>query len=179
MFSIYYKIKFWVLEKRIGPDMPLTHWMLYFKGLMTILASRKLGKFGIGSEIRPHCYLVATENIQIGRNVIIRPQSALMADEYAKIFIGDDVLIGQGVNIYVNCHKYDDITKNIADQGYYNSETVTIENNVWIGANAIILPGVNIGTHSVIAAGSVVLKDIQPYCVVSGSPAKIINKIKP
>jgi acetyltransferase-like isoleucine patch superfamily enzyme len=178
VFSIFYKIKFWISEKRIGPDMPLTHWLLYFNGLMKILASRKLEKFGIGSEIRPHCYLIATKNIQIGRNVVIRPLTSLMADAYAKIIIGDDVLIGQGVNIYVNCHKYDDTTKKIADQGYYKSETVTIESNVWIGANAIILPGVNIGTHSVIAAGSVVTKDVQPYCIVSGSPAKIINKIK-
>ena len=176
MFSLMEKIKFWVTAKRIGPDMPLTHWLLHFEGLMKVLASRKLADFGAKSSIRPHCYLVATHNIHLGRNVAIRPQSALMADDFAKIIIGDDVLLGQGVHIYVNNHKYNDVSKKIIDQGYFPSESVIIEDNVWIGACSIILPGVKVGKHSVVAAGSVVTKDVLPYTVVGGNPAKIIKK---
>jgi len=172
------KLKFWISCLRIGPDMPLTHWMLYFKVTMYWLAQKKLGKFGIQSEIRSGSYLIETQNIEIGNRVVIRPNTMLMADETAKIVIGDDVLIGAGVHIYVNDHKFDDITKTIAEQGYFPSKGVEIANNVWIGANVIILSGVNVGTHSVIAAGSVVTKDVDSFSVYAGVPAKKIKDLK-
>ena len=169
---MFTRLRFWAATKRIGPDIPLTHWMLHFPTLGRWLAARKLSFFGKDSCIRPHAYLVATSNISIGDNVIIRPQSMLMADDYAKIKIGNDVLIGSGLHVYVNDHKFDDISKTIAAQGYYPSEDVVIGNNVWIGANVIILKGVSIGEHSVIAAGSVVRKDVDSYSVYGGVPAK-------
>ena len=178
MISFIQKIRFWITANRIGPDIPLTHWLLHFNKLMRVLASKKLGGFGEGSSIRPHSYLVATHNIHLGNNVAIRPQSALMADDFAKIIIGDDVLMGQGVHIYVNNHKFTDTSKKIVDQGYFPSETVFIESNVWIGANSIILPGVKVGEHSVVAAGSVVTKDVASYTIVGGAPAKVIKNLR-
>jgi len=178
MKSAVDKLNFWISAKRIGPDMPLTHWMLFFKVTMTWLAKKKLARLGKDSEIRPGSYLIETQNVEIGERVVIRPNTMLMADEYAKIIIGDDVLIGAGVHMYVNDHKFDDLTKNIAEQGYFPSKNVMVSNNVWIGANAIILAGVKIGTHSVIAAGSVVTKSVDPFCVYAGVPAKKIKHLK-
>lgn len=172
------KLKFWISALRIGPDMPLTHWMLFFKSTMGWLARRKLAKFGCDSEIRAGSYLMETQNISIGDRVTIRPNTTIMADEFASITIGNDVLIGVGVHMYVNDHKFDDLTKTIAEQGYFPSKNVNIANDVWIGANVIILCGVNVGTHSVIAAGSVVTKDVEPYSVYAGVPAKKIKDIK-
>ena len=54
---------------------------------------------------------------------------------------------------------------------------VTIEDDVWIGANVVVLPGVRIGTHSVVAAGAIVTKDVPPYSLVAGVPAKVIKQI--
>lgn len=176
--SIIEKLKFWFHSKRIGPDMPLTHWMLYFRSTMRWLCLKKLGSFGQCSEVRPGAYIVEAQNVNIGDRVVIRPNTMLMADSNANIIIGSDVLIGAGVHMYVNDHKFDDLTKMIAEQGYFPSKNVEIESNVWIGANVIILSGVNIGTHSVIAAGSVVTKNVEPYSVYTGVPAKKIKNLK-
>ncbi|KRA55346.1 acyltransferase [Devosia sp. Root635] len=171
------RLRFWATTNRIGPDIPLTHWMLHFPGLGRWLATRKLGGFGRDSVLRPFCYLVETRHIEIGERVVIRPNTMLMADSDARIVIGDDVLIGAGVHIYVNNHRFDRADMTIVDQGYFPSSDVVIEDDVWIGANAILLPGVRIGRHSVVAAGSVVTKSVDAHSVYAGVPAKKIKSI--
>lgn len=173
-------MRFWLETMRIGPDIPLTHWMLHFPELGRWLALRKMSKFGNESVIRPFSYLIETHHIEIGDRVVIRPNTMLMADKHARIFIGNDVLIGAGVHVYVNNHRFDQVGIPIALQGYYSSKDVIIEDNVWIGANSIILAGVRVGTHSVIAAGSVVTGPVESFAVYAGVPARkikgIINK---
>ena len=73
-------------------------------------------------------------------------------------------------------HNFDDANKRIDEQGVSTSQTV-IDDDVWIGANAVILSGVTISTHSVVAAGAVVTKDVPPHSLVAGVPANIIKKI--
>lgn len=174
---MFNKIRFWLSATRIGPDMVLTHWMLHFKSTMNWLCRKKLKHFGNESDVRPFSYLVEGHNISIGDRVVIRPSAMIFADDYAEIKIGNDVLIGAGVHMYVNDHKFDDPEKTIAEQGYYPSKNVIIEDDCWIGANAIILCGVRVGTHSVIAAGSIVRHDVEPYSVYAGVPAKKIKDI--
>jgi len=58
-----------------------------------------------------------------------------------------------------------------------STSTVIIEDDIWIGANAVVLPGVTIGHHSVVAAGAVVTKDVPPHSLVAGVPAKVIKQI--
>ncbi|MGE9292474.1 MAG: acyltransferase [Puniceicoccales bacterium] len=177
MISFIKRLHFWTTTMRIGPDVPLTHWKLYFPAAAERLAHKKLARFGKGSSIRPHSYLVETQHIEIGERVVIRPHTMLMADDQARIIIGDDVLIGAGVHMYVNNHRYDRADTLIAEQGYYPSEDVVVEDDVWIGANAILLPGVRVGRHSVIAAGSVVTKSVPPYTVFGGVPARKLKDI--
>ncbi len=182
MFSadIRSSIKFWRLADRIGPDIPLTHWRLHFKSTMRKLCDSKFSKFGVDAEFRAGAYAICCSKISLGNRVIIRPGCMLFADPRpggAGITIDDDVMLGSGVHIYVANHKFDDPTVAIIEQGHYESEPVTIEKGAWIGAGAIILPGVTIGKNSVVGAGSIVTKNIPAFTVAAGNPARVIKSI--
>lgn len=93
----------------------------------------------------------------------------------AKVTIGDDVLIGPNVSIYTACHPLD---YELRKYPIEFAKPVTIGNNVWIGGSVTIIPGVTIGDRSVIGAGSVVTKDVEPDCVYAGNPAVFKRKIE-
>ncbi len=90
------------------------------------------------------------------------------------IEIGDRVLIGYGTKILSTNHVIPANREKIFYSGH-DKKKVTIEKDVWIGANCIILPGVKIGEGAVVAAGSVVTKDVEPFIIVGGVPAKKIK----
>ena len=90
--------------------------------------------------------------------------------------IGNHVNLAQGITVTALNHNFADKDRRIDEQGI-STTPVTIGDDIWIGANAIILPGVNIGNHSVVAAGAVVTKDVPPHSLVAGVPAKIIKEI--
>ena len=179
--EIFQRIKFWKEDDRIGIDNPYTHWRLQFKSTMRKLCKKKFRSFADSADFRPGAQAYACSKIDIGKRVVIRPFSILAADPDnggGDIVIEDDVMLGPGVNIYVNNHRFDDTSKPIIDQGYSISKQVHIKKGCWIGANVIILPGVTIGENSVVGAGSIVTKDIPPMCVAVGVPAKIIRELK-
>jgi acetyltransferase-like isoleucine patch superfamily enzyme len=90
--------------------------------------------------------------------------------------IGNHVNLAQGITVTALNHNFSDTNKRIDEQGV-STNPVTIEDDVWVGANAVILPGVTIGEHCVVAAGAVVTKDVPPHSLVAGVPAKVIKKI--
>ena len=92
------------------------------------------------------------------------------------VTIGHHVNLAQGITVTALNHNFADITRRIDQQGVATSPVV-IDNDVWIGANAVILPGVTIGSHAVVAAGAVVTKDVPGNCIVAGVPAKIIKRL--
>ena len=92
------------------------------------------------------------------------------------VTIGSHVNLAQGITVTALNHNFDDSDKRIDEQGVSTSQVV-IGDDVWIGANAVVLPGVTIGTHSIVAAGAVVTKDVPSHSLVAGVPAKIIKKI--
>ena len=92
------------------------------------------------------------------------------------VMIGSHVNLAQGITVTALNHNFEDTEKRIDEQGV-STNPVTIGDDIWIGANAVILPGVSIGRHSVIAAGAVVTKDVPPHSLVAGVPAKIIRQI--
>lgn len=172
------RIRFWRDADRLGPDILYTHWRLHFKSTMLDLCKRKFKYFGDYAEFRPCAYAACCSEISIGQRVIIRPGSMLFADSVGgEIVIEDDVMLGCGVHIYVNNHRFDNPQKAIIDQDYYPSKSVFLKKGCWIGANAIILPGVTIGENSVVGAGSIVTKDIPDRVVAVGNPARVIRKI--
>ena len=116
-----------------------------------------------------HCDL--GHNIRVGDNFYAGSNCVML--DYAEIKIGDNCLIGPNVGIYTTGHNLD------PEERYKTgfAKPIKIGNNVWIGANACIMPGVKIGDNSVIGAGSVVTKDIPSGVVAAGNPCKVIRKI--
>jgi len=92
------------------------------------------------------------------------------------VCIGNHVNLAQGITVTALNHNFEDASKRIDEQGI-STKPVVIGDDVWIGANAVILPGVTIGNHCVVAAGAVVTKDVPNNCVVGGVPAKLIKRI--
>jgi len=90
--------------------------------------------------------------------------------------IGNHVNLAQGITITALNHNFSDAEKRIDEQGVCTTPVV-LEDDIWIGANAVILPGVTIGQHSVVAAGAIVTKDVPPHSLVAGVPAKVIRQI--
>ncbi|MBI9041327.1 DapH/DapD/GlmU-related protein [Lutibacter sp.] len=101
---------------------------------------------------------------ELGTNCIIQSNTK----------IGDYVIMGPDVKIYTKNHGYSSLDIPIALQANEEKEVV-IGNDVWLGANVILTPGVNIGNHVIIAAGSVVTKDVPNYAIVGGVPAKVLK----
>ncbi|MBQ7514574.1 MAG: acyltransferase [Prevotella sp.] len=93
------------------------------------------------------------------------------------VSIGSHVNLAQGIVVTALNHNFEDATKRIDQQGV-STKPVVIGDDVWIGANAVILPGVTIGRHVVVAAGAVVTKDVPEYSIVAGVPAKVIKKMR-
>ena len=89
--------------------------------------------------------------------------------------IGNDVMFAQNIVVSAMNHGYEDISIPPSKQKDI-IKLITIEDEVWIGANCVITIGVTIGKHSIVGAGSVVTKDIPPYCIAVGNPARVIKK---
>lgn len=94
------------------------------------------------------------------------------------VSIGRDVLGGQGLRFHSENHVSDRIDLSMKAQGVTN-EGITVEDDVWLGSGAILLDGVRVGRGAIVAAGSVVTKDVPPFAVVGGVPAKVLKYRKP
>lgn len=118
------------------------------------------------------CINNAVGNVMIGDHTRIGLHNTIIGP----VTIGSHVNLAQGITVTALNHNFEDSEKRIDEQGVSTS-AVTIEDDIWIGANAVVLPGVTIGQHSVVAAGAVVTKDVPPHSLVAGVPAKIIKQI--
>lgn len=115
----------------------------------------------------PNRKMVLGNRVQFGPNCIINTD----------VRIGDSVLFAKNVSLIGrNEHRYDIVGKTIWDSPRNDKSEIVIEHDVWVGHGAIVLSGVTVGTGSVIAAGAVVTRDIPPYSIVAGNPAKILKK---
>jgi galactoside O-acetyltransferase len=132
---------------------------------------------GNNVSIMSQSFLYATDAfLKIGDNFSMNTNSCLGADG-GRIYIGDNVLIAQNVVVRAANHSHDSVDIPIRDQGH-KSGTIHIEDGVWIGANSVIVTDVTIGKHSIVGAGAVVTKDVMPFTIVGGVPAKIIQHRK-
>lgn len=119
-------------------------------------------------------------NIEIGRDTVINP-NFVVSDGYNRLLsIGDRVAISPNVTIVCeSAPNNSDIQKiQYVKEKLICRRQVVIEDDVWIGSNTVILPGVNVGKGSIVGAGSVVSKDVPPFCIVAGVPAKVIRSLK-
>ena len=111
--------------------------------------------------------------LKIGNHSNIGPYSYIGCSGY--IEIGNNVMMAPRVSLYAENHNFDSIDVPMKDQGV-TTASIIIEDDCWIAANSVILAGVRIGKGSVIAAGSVIIKDVAPYSVMGGNPAKKLKK---
>ena len=118
------------------------------------------------------CINNAVGDVMIGDHTRIGLHNTIIGP----VIIGSHVNLAQGITVTALNHNFEDSEKRIDEQGVSTS-AVVIEDDIWIGANAVVLPGVTIGHHSVVAAGAVVTKDVPPHSLVAGVPAKIIKQI--
>ena len=114
--------------------------------------------------------------ITIGNNVDVGNNTFISANN--NIQIGNHVIFAPNVFITDHDHGFSDINKNLHQQSLTDGGYVKIEDNVFLGIKCSILKNVTIGQHSVVGANSVVTKDVPPYSIVAGNPAKIIKKLK-
>jgi len=116
----------------------------------------------------------AVGDVIIGNHTIIGLGNTIIGP----VQIGDNTMLAQNIVLSGLNHQYQDVTLPSKNQPCTTS-LIIIEDEVWIGANAVITAGVTIGKHSVVAAGSVVTKDVDAYTIVAGNPAKTIKKYNP
>lgn len=117
------------------------------------------------------CRTCPGRTITIGDNFYMGYYCHLMANAV----IGDDVLFASEVALVGGDHRFDNISVPMRASGLDELKTVHIADNVWIGHRAIIMHGISIGTGAVVAAGSVVTKDVPPNAIVAGNPAKLVR----
>lgn len=118
------------------------------------------------------CINNAVGDVMIGDHTRIGLHNTIIGP----VIIGSHVNLAQGITVTALNHNFEDSEKRIDEQGVSTS-AVVIEDDIWIGANAVVLPGVTIGHHSVVAAGAIVTKDVPPHSLVAGVPAKVIKQI--
>lgn len=128
---------------------------------------------GENVSLHPGVYLLCPEKIRLGNNVSIHPMCYI--DATGGINIGNDVSVAHSVTIMSTEHVFSDINVPIKDQGTSLHPTI-IKDNVWIGAKSTILAGITISSGSIVAAGTVVKKDVEENNIVGGIPAKLIRK---
>lgn len=122
--------------------------------------------------INPPFYCDYGFNIEVGKNFFANYNCTIL--DVARVTIGDNCQMAPNVAIYTAGHPVHPQTRNTA---YEYGISVTIGDNVWLGGNTVICPGVHIGSNTVIGAGSVVTKDIPDWCIAAGNPCKVIRKI--
>lgn len=122
--------------------------------------------------INPPFYCDYGSHIEVGKNFFANYNCTII--DVAKVTIGDNCQMAPNVSIYTAGHPLHPVSRNSL---YEYGISVTIGDNVWIGGNTVILPGVHIGSNTVIGAGSVVTKDIPDWAVAVGNPCRVVRKI--
>lgn len=141
-----------------------------FEGIAAVV-KELLGK-SEGAFINPPFYCDYGKNIEVGKNFFANYNCTIL--DVAKVKIGDNCQMAPNVAIYTAGHPIHPATRN---SQYEYGKPVTIGDNVWIGGNTVLCPGVHVGSNVVIGAGSVVTKDLPDWCIAAGNPCRVIRKI--
>lgn len=135
---------------------------------------RLLGRVGKTFYMEPPFRCDYGFNISIGENFYSNYNLIIL--DCAPVTIGDNVLLAPNVAIYAAGHPLD---AGLRNSGQEYGQPVTIGDNVWVGGNTVINPGVTIGSDVVIGSGSVVTRDIPSHCVAAGNPCRVLRALTP
>jgi maltose O-acetyltransferase len=138
-----------------------------------IILRQLFGHIGKDSLIEPPFYCAYGQNIRIGDHVFLNVSCNII--DCNEVNIGHHVMVGPGVQIYTAAHLLQARPRN---QGFEIAKPIVIEENVWLGGSAILLPGVRVGRNAVVGAGAVVSRDVPANTVVAGNPARVIREIE-
>ncbi len=130
-------------------------------------------KKGENTRFENHIYISGPGRVSIGKSCQINEHVFIQG-----AIIGDYVMIAPHVSLIANMHKSSRTDIPMVMQGKIEGNKVIIEDDVWLGRNVTVMPGVRIGKGSIIAAGAVVTKDVPEYSIAGGVPAKIIKSRK-
>jgi len=132
-----------------------------------------LGGIGENTIIWPPFYCSYGKHIYLGNHVFMNYMCTVLDNN--EVRIGNHVMIGPSVQIYTAAH---DLRAETRNQGWEVAKAIEIEDNVWIGGGAILLPGVKIGQNAVVGAGAVVSRDVPSNTVAVGNPARVVREIE-
>lgn len=166
----------------VGIGIRLLAWRWFFSGCGNVRFGTALAisgmrniKLGNGARIGRGCFLTSQAGrLEICDQVAISPCVNIGAD-HGSIRIGSQTAIGPGTVIRAANHRFARADVPIITQGH-NSGQVVIEDDVWIGANCVITPNVRIGRGAVVGAGAVVTRNVAPFAIVAGVPAREIGR---
>lgn len=131
-----------------------------------------LGQIGRQSIIEPPFFCSYGRNTSIGDHVYLNYSCTILDNNTVRI--GHHVMVGPSVQIYTAAHLLEAATR---IQGLEVAQPVVIEDNVWLGGGAILLPGVTVGRNAVVGAGAIVSRSVPTNTVVAGNPARVIREI--
>jgi maltose O-acetyltransferase len=138
------------------------------------VARELVGSAGVGLDIQPGFHCDYGKNIHVGDNFTANYNVTIL--DIAPVTFGDNCMVGPGTLIASVGHPVDGARR----RGRVAfAKPVTFGNDVWIGGNASIMPGVTVGDNVVVAAGAVVTHDVPSNCVVAGVPARVIRELEP
>ena len=164
------KQKIWYLFYLVfAANLPVSRRMKVAKHFRAFFARRIVKHLGVDANIERKAFF--TPELSLGNHSSI----GVCSEIYGKVTIGNDVMMGPEVIVYTTGHKHDLTEIPMREQGFEESREVIIEDDVWIGSRAIIMPGVKIGKGCIIGAGAVVTKDIPSYSVAVGVPARVVK----
>ncbi len=167
-----YRGIFWLLYYVFARHLPRSQVKYSFgsRAIRSVVLKRLLKKFGRKVNIEPKVFFYNMSESEIGDYSGIG-----MYSQIGTVHIGKDVMVGEGLIALSRNHEFGNTEIPMRLQGFQKDQPIIIADDVWIGSRVIILPGVKIGTGSIIGAGSVVTKDVPPYAIAAGNPAKIIR----
>jgi acetyltransferase-like isoleucine patch superfamily enzyme len=146
-----------------------------------ILSALREGRLDVGDSVTlmPDCWLTVPPGgrLRIGRGTYLN--RGVFVAAYTRVDIGEFCMFSNGCFVTDADHRFDDPVVAVTEQGYRIKGPTIIGDNVWCGVNVAIMGGVTIGERCVIGANSVVTRDLEPYTVAAGSPARVIRRIDP
>jgi maltose O-acetyltransferase len=135
-------------------------------------ARRLLATYGEGAMIESRVEFGSGRQLSLGADSAIGARSVV-----GTVTIGEHVMIGQELLALSRNHEFEDVATPPKYQGFANDRPITIGDDCWIGARVTLLPGVTIGRHCIVGAGSVVTRDVPDFSVVGGNPARVLRTL--
>ncbi len=144
-----------------------------------VLEALREGRLEIGANalLEPGVWITApgAARVRIGEGTFLNMGVMVAAENLVEI--GDHCMLANGCFVTDSSHRYDDPERPITWQGFQSKGPTRIGENCWLGANVVVTSGVSIGERCVVGANSVVTKDVEPFSIVAGAPARTIRKI--